>query len=85
VIRLSIKAFNERDVEIANRVRKMDDLVDNIYLDFVKSAEHGTRVDIKCTVSGTQILRYLERIADHATYVGDTVLYITSGERSPRK
>ena len=63
----------------------MDDLVDNIYLDFVKKAAHGTGTDMKCTVSGTLILRYLERIADHATYVGDTVLYITSGERSPRK
>ncbi len=31
------------------------------------------------------ILRYLERIADHATYVGDSVLYIVSGERTARK
>jgi phosphate transport system protein len=85
MIRLSIKAFNESDVELANRVRKMDDLVDNIYLDFVKRAAHGTGIDMKCTVSGTLILRYLERIADHATYVGETVLYIASGERSPRK
>ena len=85
MIRLSIKAFNERDVELANRVQKMDDLVDNIYLDFVKKAAHGSGTDLKCTVSGTLILRYLERIADHATYVGDTVLYIASGERSPRK
>lgn len=85
MIHLSIKAFNERDVELANKVKKMDDLVDNIYLDFVKKAAHGSGTDIKCTVSGTLILRYLERIADHATYVGDTVLYIASGERSPRK
>jgi phosphate transport system protein len=85
MIHLSIKAFNERDAELANRVRKMDDLVDDIYLDFVKKAAHGSGTDLKCTVSGTLILRYLERIADHATYVGDTVLYITSGERSPRK
>jgi phosphate transport system protein len=63
----------------------MDDTVDNIYLSFVKRAAHGGGTDLKCTVSGTLILRYLERIADHATYVGETVLYIASGERSPRK
>jgi phosphate transport system protein len=85
MIRLSIKAFNERDVELANRVREMDDVVDNIYLSFVKRAALGAGTDLKCTVSGTLILRYLERIADHATYVGETVLYIASGERSPRK
>ena len=85
MIHLSIKAFNEKDVELANQVRKMDDLVDNIYLSFVKRAAHSTGIDLKCTVSGTLILRYLERIADHATYVGESVLCITSGERSPRK
>jgi phosphate transport system protein len=87
MIRLSIKAFNERDVELADRVRKMDDTVDSIYLSFVKRAAHSasTGADLKCTVSATLILRYLERIADHATYVGETVLYIASGERSPRK
>ena len=85
MIHLSIKAFNEKDVELANQVRKMDDLVDNIYSSFVKRAAHSTGIDLKCTVSGTLILRYLERIADHATYVGESVLYITSGERSPRK
>jgi len=85
MIHLSIKAFNEKDVELANQVRKMDDLVDSIYLSFVKRAAHSTGIDLKCTVSGTLILRYLERIADHATYVGESVLYITSGERSPRK
>ena len=85
MIHLSIKAFNERDVELANKVRKMDDIVDSIYLGFVKRAAQGSGTDLKCTVSGTLILRYLERIADHATYVGESVLYITSGERSPRK
>ncbi len=85
MIHLSIKAFNERDVDLANQVRNMDDVVDNTYLDFVKRAAHGPGTDLKCTVSGTLILRYLERIADHATYIGETVLYITSGERIPRK
>ena len=85
MIRVSIKAFTERDVEKASVLKKMDDVVDNIYLDFVKKAAHLHEADLKCVVSGTLILRYLERIADHATYVGETVPYIVSGERSARK
>ena len=85
MIRVSIKAFTERDVEKALVLKKMDDVVDNIYLDFVKRAAHEHEGDLKCVVSGTLILRYLERIADHATYVGETVPYIVSGERSARK
>src|SRR5881628_2354412 len=64
---------------------KMDDVVDNIYLDFVKKSAQAPEGNLKCFVSGTLILRYLERIADHATYVGETVLYIVSGERAARK
>src|SRR3989454_8138105 len=84
MIRMSIKAFTERNVELASKLKKMDDVVDNIYLDFVKKSAQEREGNLKCVVSGTLILRYLERIADHATYVGETVPYIVSGERSAR-
>ncbi len=85
MIRVSIKAFTERDIELASNLKKMDDVVDNIYLDFVKKSAHELEGNLKCVVSATLILRYLERIADHATYVGETVPYIVSGERASRK
>lgn len=85
MIRLSIQAFTDRDTNLATKVTKMDDLVDKTYLDYVNKAAHGSGSDIKCTVSATLILRYLERIADHATYVAESVLYISSGQRYPRK
>lgn len=85
MISLSIKAFSERNVELASRLKKMDDVVDNIYLDFVKRSASEREGNLKCVVSATLILRYLERIADHATYVGETVPYIVSGERASRK
>ena len=85
MIALSIKAFAERNVELASRLKKMDDVVDNVYLDFVKRSASEREGNLKCVVSGTLILRYLERIADHATYVGETVPYIVSGERASRK
>ena len=85
MIRHSIKAFTDRDVGLASKVNQMDDLVDNAYLNFVNKAAHDSHADVKCTVSATLILRYLERIADHATYIADSVLYIASGERTPRK
>ncbi len=85
MIQVSIKAFTERNVELASKLNKMDDLVDNIYMDFVKKSAQSPGGDVKCTVSATLILRYLERIADHATYMGDSVLYIVTGERAARK
>jgi len=85
MINLSIKAFTERNVELASKLNAMDDVVDGIYTDFVKKSAQNPGGSIKCTVSATLILRYLERIADHATYVGDSVLYIVTGERAARK
>src|SRR3989475_11730059 len=72
MIRVSIKAFTERDVELAGRLKKMDDVVDNIYLDFVKKSALDSEGKLKCIVSGALILRYFGRIADHATHVCET-------------
>lgn len=84
MIRLSIKAFTERDVELAKRLSDMDDVVDNLYRSYVRAVKEKPKGDLKCFVSGTLVLRYLERIADHAEYVGDAVVYTVKGERVPR-
>jgi len=85
MIRLSIKAFTERDLNLAGKLSEMDDVVDKVYSDFVQKAVQTSEANLKCALSGTLILRYLERIADHATYIGESVVYIVSGERAPRK
>jgi len=84
MIRLSIKAFTETDTKAAEKVKVMDDIVDRIYLEFVKKATKSQQTNVKCSLSTTLILRYLERIADHATYIAESTLYVKSGERSPR-
>ena len=78
MIRMSVDAFARRDVALARRISKMDDLVDESYRQNLRKviAEKG---NLKCTLSATLILRYLERIADHATYIGESVDYIVTG------
>lgn len=85
MIRLSIKSFTESDAELAKKVDQMDNIVDEIYLNAVENAAKKRQDDFKCAVSSLLILRYLERIADHATYIGDSVIYTVTGHRSPRK
>ena len=41
--------------------------------------------DPRCSISALLIMRYLERIADHACYIGDSVHYIITGNSSPRR
>ncbi len=84
MIRLSIQAFTNRDAELGRKVTKMDDVVDEIYLNFAKKVINSPESNLKCSLSGTLILRYLERIADHATYIGESISYILSGRRAQR-
>jgi len=78
MIRMSVEAFARRDVELARNIPKMDDVVDESYRKNLK-ATLEKKGDIKCSLSATLILRYLERIADHASYIGESVEYITTG------
>jgi phosphate transport system protein len=78
MIRMSIDAFARRDVSLARKIPTMDDSVDASYRDNVRRLlqEKG---DLKCSLSASLVLRYLERIADHATYIGESVDYIVTG------
>ena len=78
MIRMSVDAFARRDVELARRIRKLDDLVDESYREHVRSVL-AQKKDVRCALSAALILRYLERIADHATYIGESVDYIVTG------
>lgn len=84
MIRVGIKAFMEADVDLAKTLRDMDNVVDNLYLEHVKKIAEEPGTDLRCTVAATLILRYIERIADHATYIGESVLYIMTGKRAVR-
>jgi phosphate transport system protein len=85
MIRMSIDAFAKRDVELAKNIGKLDDFVDEKYREHVGRTLRDPNANVKCAMSGTLILRYLERIADHSAYIGESVLYIVSGTPNPRK
>ena len=66
MIRMSVDAFSNRDVESARNVQKLDDFVDDKFRASVDQVIHGDGGDIKCAMSETLILRYLERISYHS-------------------
>jgi phosphate uptake regulator len=47
------------------------------YLDSLTSA----RIPVRCLTNDFSIVRYLERLADHATYVGEAIVYIETGDK----
>jgi len=78
MIRMSSEAFARRDVEMARRIPPMDDVVDESYRENLRKTIEG-KGNLRCSLSAALILRYLERIADHATYIAESVEYIATG------
>ena len=76
----SIKALRDNDADMAKTLAKTENEVDEIYssyLDLLSKAPPKT----KCLICNLLVVRYLERIADHATYIGESIVYIATGEK----
>jgi phosphate transport system protein len=83
MLKKSLDAFVNMDVDIALRVCALDDEVDNMLneaYDVVKHAigEHPDRVSY--LINLLLVSRHLERIADHATNIAEEVIYLVEGE-----
>jgi phosphate transport system protein len=78
----SIQSFRDRNIQLAKSVRQEDDQVDKTYLDYIKKLSREKAIPVKCALASTLVLRYLERIADHACYIGDSVTYIVTASKA---
>jgi phosphate transport system protein len=80
MINISIQSFKSKDTKMARSLRHEDDQVDKMYIDQIKRISTGN-VPVKCALASTLVMRYLERIADHTCYIGDSVTYIVTGSK----
>ncbi len=83
MLKKSLDAFVNMDVDVALRVCALDDEVDNMMneaYDLVKHAigKHPDRVSY--LINLLLVSRHLERIADHATNIAEEVIYLVEGE-----
>ncbi len=84
MVRDSLKAFVDRDVEAAKRTCLRDDEVDQVYENVFNELtgfilEGGESHRIVQTLNLLFAARYLERVADHATNIGERVIYLVTG------
>ena len=97
MILLSLQALQSRDKSAGEKLYQMDDTVDTLYRKYLRdiitpSQEQQNEKRLtdsnnnpRCYISALLILRYLERISDHACYIGDSVHYVVTGVSSPRR
>jgi len=83
MIRKAVKAFIERDVELAHNVCKDDAPVDRLFRHILASSISYIRSnpqDAEAGVYTVLLARRLERTADHATNIAERVHYLVTGK-----
>ncbi|MDN5346441.1 MAG: phosphate transport system protein [Clostridia bacterium] len=84
MVKQSLDAYVRGDVELAYNIAKADDQVDMLHNQIFRELLVYMMEDPKTISQATYLLfvsRYLERIADHATNIGEEAIYLVTGER----
>jgi len=83
MVRNSMKALVELDVELAREVIEMDNIVDEINRQMYVDLQGLMKIDyttVERAVSLLSCSRYLERIADLTTNIAEEVIFMVEGE-----
>jgi phosphate transport system protein len=83
MVRNAIDSFVRRDLELARKVLKQDDVVDNLKDKIFIDVLHVLKTEIGKLPQGLSLIliaRNLERIGDHATNIAEDVIYALTGE-----
>ncbi len=80
-VRISIDSLRKHDLILAKSISQTEREVDKMYFDFLQQLITSEEDNNKCVISSVLMTRYLERIADHATYICESIVYIVTGEK----
>ena len=80
MVNKSVEALRKQDAELAKTLADTENEVDELYFTYLDQLTNA-RAQNKCVMCNLLVSRYLERIADHTTYVGEAIVYIATGEK----
>ncbi len=81
MIKEAVLSFAELDVRKAIQIREDEKIVDKIYKERLLQLIESNNT--KCALAEALLLRYLERIGDHAVFMSDAINYIVTGKHRP--
>ena len=83
MIKEAVLSFAELDVRKAVKIHEDEEFIDKIYKERLPKLINSNNT--KCALAEALLLRYLERIGDHAVFMSDAVNYIVTGKHRPSK
>ncbi len=82
IVHTGLKAFAEKDLELARVLPRIDEPIDALFKRFFKELAKVSDIEHYFEWASNMVLasRYLERIADHAVDIGERVSYLVTGK-----
>jgi len=81
MLNISVSALKRLDTGLAKSISSTEQEVDKLYFQYLTKLVEEAQITNMCIVSSVLVIRYLERIADHATYISEAVVYISTGQK----
>lgn len=84
MVRLALNAYIHRSLDEALTMIRLDDDVDHLYSRIFDDLQNLMQERPETIPQATHLLfvaNYIERVADHATNLGEWVIYMVTGER----
>ena len=81
MIKEAVMSFAELDIRKATKIREDEKVIDKIYKERLPKLIESKNT--RCALAEALLLRYLERIGDHAVFMSDAINYIVTGKHRP--
>ena len=81
MIKEAVLSFAELDIRKAAKIREDEKVIDKIYKERLPKLIESDNT--RCALAEALLLRYLERIGDHAVFMSDAINYIVTGKHRP--
>jgi phosphate transport system protein len=81
MVGISINSLKSLDPELVKKMTKAENAIDNAYFEYLDKLVEQAGVTNESTISSVLVVRYLERIADHAMHIMEAIVYVATGEK----
>ncbi len=82
IMRIAVDAISKTDLKLAKKIGEIETGIDKMYIESLNKLVEQAPIKTKCVVANLLFVRHLERISDHAAYIGESIIYLTTGERT---
>jgi len=80
-VEISIRLIQAMDEKLVFELSRLESETDDLYLRNLGLLAGAKKADPKTIIAYTLTIRYLERIADHASYIAESLTYAHTGKR----